>query len=81
MKLVSVGIDPDPIGPIATVPIRSQWAIGDIVMLTILLCDSRNETPGFLNNPTWKMKLVLVGIDPDYVELAVDHVSAELFDW
>ena len=27
------------------------------------------------------MKLVLVGIDPDYVELAADHVSAELFDW
>ena len=49
-------------------------------MLTILLCDSRNETPGFLNNPTWKMKLVLVGIDPDHVELAADHVSVELFD-
>ena len=26
------------------------------------------------------MKLVSVGIDPDHIGLAADHVSAELFD-
>ena len=34
---------------------RFHWAIGDIVLLIILLCDSRNV--GFFYNSTWKMKL------------------------
>jgi len=34
----------------------------------------------FLNNLTWKMKLVSVGIDPDHIGFIADHVSAELFD-
>ena len=51
-----------------------------IVLLNILLCGSRNETPGFFCNPTRKMKLVLVVIDPDHIEFAADPVSAELFD-
>ena len=38
-------------------------------MLIILLCDSRNKTPGFfLNNRAWKMKFVPVGFDPDRIE-------------
>ena len=42
MKLVSVGIYPDRVGFIATVPIRCHWAIGGVVLLIILLCNSRN---------------------------------------
>ena len=38
-----------------------------ILSLTILLCDSRNETPGFFYNPTREMKLVSVRIDPDHI--------------
>ena len=48
-------------------------------MLIMLLCDYRNETPGFFN-PTWKIKLVSVGIDPVHIGCTADHVSAELFD-
>ena len=33
--------------------------------LIILLCDTGNETPSYFYNPTWKKKLVSVGIDPD----------------
>ncbi len=51
-------------------------------MWIILLCNSRNEIPGFFNyNPTWKKKLVLVGIDPDLIEFTADHVTVELFDF
>ena len=35
-KLVSVGIDPDHVEIVATVLIRSHWAIGDIISLSIL---------------------------------------------
>ena len=34
----------------------------------------------FFENPTWKMKLVSVGIVPDRIGFSADHVSAELFD-
>ena len=34
----------------------------------------------FFNNPTWKKKLVSVGIDPDRIESVADHFSVELFD-
>ena len=50
MKLVSLGIVPDHIGFTADRYCRprwSHWAIGDIVPLTILLCDTRNETASF----------------------------------
>jgi len=50
------------------------------MLLTILLCNSRNETPVFFNSPTLKMKLASVGIDPDYIGFPADYVSAELFD-
>ena len=50
---MSVGIDPNHIWPTATVPIRSQWAIGDIVTLTILLCDSRTNRRFFINHMKW----------------------------
>ena len=38
-----------------------------------------NETQVFFYNPTWKMKLVSPGIDPDHFGFTADHVSAELF--
>ena len=67
------------VAPCVTVPIRSPWAVEGIVPLIILLCDSRNETPGFFNNPTWKIKLVSIGIDSDYIGFTADHVSADQF--
>ena len=34
----------------------------------------------FFNYPTWKIKLMSVGIDPDHIGFAADHVTVELFD-
>ena len=38
------------------------------------------ETQVSFYNPTWKMKLGTVGIDPDHIGVTADHVSAELLD-
>ena len=46
----------------------STWPLVDWTILINLLCDFRNKTPGFFYNPTWKMKLVPVGFDPDRIE-------------
>ena len=53
MKLVSLGIDPDhrPIAPVRTdsrCGIAIQLANGGVILLTILLRDSRKETPGIV---------------------------------
>ena len=81
MKLVSVGIDPDRIGlnGTATVPIRSHRAVGGVFCLIILLSDTRNETATIFYNPTWKIKLMSVGIVLDRIEFSADYVPAELF--
>ena len=54
----------------------STRPLEDRRILIILLCDSRKETPGiFFDNPTLKMKLASVGIDPDPVGFSAGHVS------
>ena len=53
-------------GP-AMVLIRSHWPVEYIIILIILLCHTRNETPSFFLNPIWKKKLDSVGINPDRI--------------
>ena len=53
-------------GP-AMVLIRSHWPVEYIIILIILLCHTRNETPSFFLNPIWKKELDSVGIDPDRI--------------
>ena len=81
MKLVPVGIDPDHIEfttdhvsvePFDGSLLKTHWLFYYVVLET---------KPQFKKNyQTWKMKLVSVGIDPDRVGFAADHVTAELFD-
>ena len=52
--------------------------LGDI--LFILFYYVILETQVFVYNPTLKIELVSVGIDPDHIGFTVDHVFAELFD-
>ena len=81
MKLVPVGIDPDHIEfttdyvsvePFDGSLLKTHWLFYYVVLKT---------KPQFKKNyQTWKMKLVLVGIDPDHIEFTTDHVSVEPFD-
>ena len=77
MKLVSVGIDPDYIGfPIHIHWIRyplSHWRMKECRLFYYVILETKPQV--FFYNPTLKMKLASVGIDPNPVGFAADNVS------